>query len=279
LRLVVLGSGSGGNAAFLEAGVASCRGDATPTRVLIDAGLSKREIARRLAARRCAPLDAIDAVVITHDHGDHAAAARRLGRPVFATAATAAAAGVDAAHTLVAGTTTYVGAVAIHAVALPHDAEDAIGVLVSDGETTIGLLTDCGHPDPRLARAFAGCDVLVLETNHEPSLLRSGPYPYSLKRRIAGPHGHLSNAESARLLQAILDAGPPPRVVVAAHLSETNNRPMLAKRALERVVGKSARVVVATQTEGAPAIAVDGTRLTVEPLPREQLAFAFEIAS
>jgi len=278
LRLVVLGSGSSGNAAYLEAGVDS-RGDAAPTRLLVDAGLSKRETERRLAARRCAPLDAIDAVIITHDHGDHAAAARRLGRPILATAATAAAAGVDAAHTLVAGTTTYVGALALHAVALPHDADDAIGLLVSDGDVTIGLLTDCGHPDPRLAGAFSGCDVLLLEANHEPSLLRSGPYPSSLKRRIAGPRGHLSNAESALLLQQLLAAGPAPRVVVAAHLSEVNNRPQLARRALERVVGRRSRVVVATQAEGAPAITVDQHRLTVEPLPREQLAFAFEIAS
>jgi phosphoribosyl 1,2-cyclic phosphodiesterase len=265
VRLTLLGSGSSGNVAYVEA---------RRTRVLVDAGLNKRALVARLA--ELSPpvsLDEIDAVLVTHDHNDHAGCAAQLGRPLFATAGTRRACEMEATRVL-AGQPFTVGALQVTPVGIPHDAVETVAYVVSDGRTSVGVLTDCGHDAPEVARAFAGVDVMVLEANHDAALLRTGPYPFSIKRRVGGRLGHLSNEQAASLLRMMLQAGRAPRLVVAAHLSQANNTPELARRALAQVLGRRGRVIVA-RPRGTPVIVVDETQVVVEPEHHEQLSFAF----
>ena len=277
MRVTLLGSGSGGNVACVEAGTG--HGGAR-TRVLVDAGLRKDELELRLSRLRDEEtglgltLERIDAVLVTHDHNDHAGCAGSLKRPIYATAGTRRACMLEAER-VIAGNRFTVGALEVTPVLLPHDAEETVGYVLSDGHARVGILTDCGHDAPDVAQAYAGCDVLVLETNHDLQLLRTGPYPHSLKRRVGGRLGHLSNEQAASLLRMLMQHAPPPKLVVAAHLSQANNRPMLAKRALDRVVGRQSRVIIATQARGTPSITITDGVVRCEPEPNEQLTFAF----
>ena len=273
MRLSLLGSGSSGNVAYLEA-------EGGRTRVLVDAGLSKSEIELRLLRipdpAGWITLERIDGVLVTHDHNDHAGCARSLGRPIWATAGTRRACELDA--TLVrAGDRFTVGAFEVLPVLLPHDAIETVGYVVSDGKSKVGILTDCGHDAADVAAAYAGCDVLVLEANYDPNMLKVGPYPFSLKRRVGGNRGHLSNEQSASLLRQMCHLAPAPRLVIAAHLSQANNRAQLAKRALDRALGRGGRVIVATQARGTPIITIENGRVLCEPDPNEQLTFDFPL--
>jgi phosphoribosyl 1,2-cyclic phosphodiesterase len=267
MRFSLLGSGSSGNVAYIESG---------GTRVLVDAGLCKAEIDRRLQklpTSAATSVAAIDAVLITHEHNDHGGFAATIGRPLYATAGTRLALHVDA--TLVrAGQEFTVGALTVLPVLLPHDAAETVGYVVSDGACKVGVLTDCGHETQEIAQAFAGVDLMVLETNHDVTMLRYGPYPPSLKRRVGGRLGHLSNEQSAALLKMMLAAGPPPKIVIAAHISQANNRPSLAKSALDRVLGRNGKVVVANG-RGAPLYNLEAGRVRAEPMRNEQLSFTF----
>ena len=168
-------------------------------------------------------LERIDAVLVTHDHSDHGGHAAALGRPLYATAGTKQALAIEATRVL-AGERFTVGRLTVLPVLLPHDAVETVGYVLSDGENTVGIVTDCGYDAPEVAQGFAGCDLLVLEANYDVTMLRYGPYPPSLKRRVGGRLGHLSNEQSASLLKMIMQAGPAPKVVVAAHISQANNR-------------------------------------------------------
>jgi phosphoribosyl 1,2-cyclic phosphodiesterase len=286
VRIALLGSGSQGNVTLVEASEhARDAGGATkPTRLLVDAGLSRAEIERRLArvpqALKSGPLalDDVGAVLVTHEHNDHVGCAGALGRPLYAPAAARRAFGLTAER-VIAGQRFTIGAFGVSPVLLPHDADETVGYVLDGDGARVGVLTDCGHDAPEVAEAYVGCDVLVLEANHDYDLLRLGPYPPSLKRRVSGSRGHLSNDQSAALLKAICRLGPPPRLVVAAHLSQPNNRPALAKSALDKALGRSGRVIVASQARGTPLIVVEAApgarpgaataRVTVEPLHRE----------
>lgn len=242
MRLCVLGSGSGGNVAFIEAGQG-----ASLTRVIVDAGLSRREIARRLGEAVGLGVEDLHAVVVTHDHRDHVGCAAKLERPVYAPGATLRTAEIEGTRVL-SGRSFRIGAITVHPVLLPHDAEETVGYVFEADGARAGILTDCGWDDPSVAAAYANCALLVLETNHDRALLASGPYPPSLKRRVGGTRGHLSNAQSASLLQKIIAKSVvPPRVVVAAHLSQANNRPDLARAALFAVLGARSELHVAAQ--------------------------------
>lgn len=236
IRFASLASGSKGNCLVVECGA---------TRVLLDCGLAPRECERRLAQLGLAPQD-LCAVLLTHEHDDHAAhafafAARHRLR-VCLTYGTRAAL-VESAKTL-PGVETCVldgrAALAIDALevrpfTVPHDAREPVQYVFSDGARSLGVLTDIGTPTAHVQAVLADCDALVLECNHDLDLLWSGGYPKWLKERIAGPFGHLDNAASARLLGA-LDARRLQHVV-AAHLSEANNRPELARGALAGALG------------------------------------------
>lgn len=230
LRFCCLGSGSRGNAFVVEASAAS-----GTTRVLVDDGFSPRELERRLA--RCSvDIASLTAVLVTHEHSDHAcgvgALAKRRPVGVYATEGTAAAAGFGRLRRLQrirSGVELQIGPLQVLPIGVPHDASEPVQFMLSDGERRLAILTDFGHPAPEVTAMLAGLDALVLEFNHDLDMLRQGPYPASLKARIESDVGHLSNAQSVQLIES-LDRSRLTRVV-AAHLSQTNNRPQLARDA------------------------------------------------
>lgn len=251
LRFCCLGSGSEGNALVIEA-----VDGFWPTRILVDNGFNLRQLRRRLA-RVGLTIDSLDAVVVTHEHGDHAggvvALARRKRIPVYATAGTARACclldqGCDW-RPLRDGALVGIGGVAVRPYGVPHDAAEPVQFVFSDGAVKLGLLTDIGSVTERVVSALAGVNVFILECNHDLGMLHAGPYPYFLKTRIGGDHGHLSNTQAAELLARIDRRAL--QSVIAAHLSRSNNRPALARAALASVLNCGDREVeVADQDEG-----------------------------
>lgn len=275
VRLTLLASGSGGNALLVEA---------AGTALLIDGGLRPRKLRARRERLYCARPAARDeadaglptAVFLTHEHADHVCGAAELaahGLQVYATAGTARALPDDARRGLrevAADEPLRHGAFAVRPLALPHDANEPVAYVLEAESRRLGVLTDCGHPSPRVAAALAGCDALVLEANHDAGLLAAGPYPPFLKRRIAADHGHLSNDQSAALLRAIMANGGPPGLVIAAHLSRTNNRPELVAAALRRALGPAPTTLLVTPADGG----LPTCEVPAAP-GRAQLAFAF----
>jgi phosphoribosyl 1,2-cyclic phosphodiesterase len=241
LRFRLLGSGSGGNATLVEGG---------GSRVLLDAGLGPRQLAERLASAGVDPAT-LDAVFVSHEHGDHARGARALsakwGVPLAGTRGTFRAAGLDGAklpalEEIRPGETRTIRRLAVKAVAVPHDAASPLAFVVSVGEVSLGHATDLGHLSRGLVEAFRPCSAVLVESNYDPALLRDGPYPWSLKERILGPLGHLSNGDVARLLERGL--GEDCRRVVLAHLSRKNNHPELALQAAEEALERAGRTAV-----------------------------------
>lgn len=237
MRFRNLGSGSGGNSTLVEASQGI-----TTTRVLVDAGFSERELTRRLALAGCTAAD-IDALFITHEHGDHVgrsvAFARRHRIPLITSRGTWRAIGADDfdASLLVlarSGEAIALGDVELRPFAVPHDAQEPLQLVLDDGVARLGIVTDLGCAPANVAQALQGCQALLLECNHDEAMLRAGPYPPMLQRRILGTHGHLSNDAAAELLGRCLHAGL--GAVLAAHLSEKNNAPALARAALARVL-------------------------------------------
>jgi phosphoribosyl 1,2-cyclic phosphodiesterase len=238
MRFCSLGSGSGGNATLVEASQGI-----TSTRLLVDAGFSLRELLKRLARAGCAPED-VDAVFITHEHGDHIgcalALATRYRVPLITSRGTWRAVGDDSFDTQLLrfvrdGDALPLGDMEVRPFAVPHDAHEPLQLTVNDGDCRLGIVTDLGSAPRDVSDALAGCDALLLESNHDEAMLRSGPYHPSLKKRILGSHGHLSNAAAADLLARCLHGGL--KWVAAAHLSEKNNTPALAEAALLPVLG------------------------------------------
>lgn len=241
MRFCSLGSGSSGNSTLIEASQGI-----TSTRLLVDAGFSARELTLRLARAGCAPAE-LDALFITHEHGDHIgcalAFASRHGLPLIMSRGTWRAVGnADFDPRLLrivkGGEVVALGDLELRPFAVPHDALEPLQLTLSDGAARLGLLTDLGCAPDDVVAALAGCRALLLECNHDEALLRGGSYPPSLKKRILGSHGHLSNAAAADLLSRCRHAAL--GEVVAAHLSERNNSPALARAALATVLGCSA---------------------------------------
>ncbi|HKA90500.1 MAG TPA: MBL fold metallo-hydrolase [Haliangiales bacterium] len=272
MRLTVLASGSGGNSILVEA---------DRTRVLVDAGLAPRDIARRIDRTVTgARLDDVQAVIVTHEHEDHASGAPALasaGLTLFCTAGTARAAKLARTREICAGETTGVGALEVLPVTLPHDAAEHVGLILRDEGGSAGIILDCGHADADAARAFAACDVLILETNHDPDLLKAGSYPPFLKRRIGSRLGHLSNGDAADFLRFM--GRPRVQVLVLAHLSQMNNRPRLARAEIDKALkrlGIRPRVLVAVQEKPtAPIACVKGTTHILPASDDRQLCLAF----
>jgi phosphoribosyl 1,2-cyclic phosphodiesterase len=246
LRFTSLASGSGGNATLVEARNEGCAagGSQRTTRVLVDCGLAPRRLAAALALRGCTAAD-LDAVFVTHEHGDHIggviALHRRHGTPVWASRGTWAtvAAPDDESQRCVAnlachGERIAIGALELLPFAVPHDAAEPLQLVCRSGSARIGIVTDLGEPTDGVARALQGCDALLLECNHDRAMLAAGPYPIWLQRRIGGARGHLANEQSTALLAACLHDGL--RHVVAAHLSRHNNQPDRALGALRRAL-------------------------------------------
>lgn len=247
MRFASLGSGSRGNALLVEAG---------NTCLLVDAGFGPREISRRLE-RLGLTADAVDAVLVTHEHSDHIggvfACARRFDWAVLLTHGTLAAsadAGADTRITIIdSHESLSVGDICVQPFPVPHDAREPVQFTLADGARRLGVLTDAGHVTPHMIAMLEACDALVLECNHDTAMLEQGRYPQALKRRIGGPWGHLDNTAAASLLSQIGAAKL--QHVVAAHLSEENNSPALARAALSAVLGCTQDWIgIATQDQG-----------------------------
>jgi len=229
MRFAILGSGSQGNCLVVEA---------QDTRLLLDCGFSAGETLRRLARLGLAP-EQLSGILVTHEHDDHvggvARLARKLGLPVWLTPGTLRGleglfAGMDGLHLLEGFAPLCIGDLEVHPFPVPHDAREPAQYVFGDGVRRLGVLTDTGCVTPVMVRMLSACDALVLESNHDPELLAAGDYPLALKQRIASRLGHLDNAAAAALLGA-LDCSRLQHLV-AAHLSQSNNRPELARKAL-----------------------------------------------
>jgi len=232
IEVAFLGSGSTGNCAVVRSG---------RTTLLLDAGLSPRQISVRLG-RLGASLDDVSALLLTHKHSDHvasaAALASRRGLPVFGTRGTLAKAGLPGplfADLRVVRDGDEVGFgngdLTVRVTATPHDGvEPCCYVFASGAGRRVGVATDLGHLSEEVLAALAGCEVLGLEANHDVDVLREGAYPSFLKKRILSDVGHLSNEAAARGLARLV--GERTRTLVGLHLSQNNNTPALAERAL-----------------------------------------------
>jgi phosphoribosyl 1,2-cyclic phosphodiesterase len=247
LQVCILGSGSKGNCTYLESSEA---------RILIDAGLSAREIERRLRQIDRSPA-ALDGVLISHEHSDHihgvGALARRYKLPVYANRATWQRAQhivgrVDELHEFCTGSPFMLKDLIIDPFSLPHDADDPVAFRLTWRRRTLAVVTDLGFPSQLVRERLRGCHLLLLESNHDESMLKVGPYPWPLKQRIGGKSGHLSNLQSSQLLREVLHDEL--EHVILGHLSEINNRPDLARLTAQDSLGsKGTRVSVALQRE------------------------------
>ncbi|HOP91506.1 MAG TPA: MBL fold metallo-hydrolase [Ottowia sp.] len=250
LRFRSLASGSSGNATLIEGSDGLHR-----TRVLVDCGLGLRQLIARLAVEGIGPAD-LDGIFITHEHGDHIGCApmlvARYGVPLWTSAGTAqyaAFAGLESALNLVRdGQVFAIGGLQLHPFTVPHDAREPLQLRCTDGDRVLGLMTDIGHVTGHALAALAGCHALVLESNHDVELLAQSRYPDFLKRRVGGQHGHLSNVQAAAALGALHHDRL--NTVVAAHLSERNNRPELVSRAFAAVLGCGEADVLLAERHG-----------------------------
>ena len=240
MRVTILGSGSEGNALLLES---------RTTSVLVDAGLSYRKLVQRFdAIGRGVPRE-LSAIVVTHVHGDHAAHAStyatRFGCVVRAASETVGNLRLRASvarEAFSVGRALRIGDITMRSRRIPHDAPQ-VALTFETKDASLGLVTDLGHVPKGLERFLSDCETLLLESNHDPEMLATGPYPATLKRRVGGRLGHLSNADAGDLL-ARLDHTP--REVVLMHLSETNNAPHLARCSADAALGhRGTRIHVA----------------------------------
>jgi phosphoribosyl 1,2-cyclic phosphodiesterase len=267
MKVSVLGSGSKGNSILIIAG---------DTQLLVDAGFSAKDIERRLRSVGSPP-EAISGIVVTHDHGDHTRGvgvfARRFGTPLYMTDATRNACsrlltGGEEVRTYRPGFSFEVGSVRVDPFLTIHDARDPVAVSLQDLETgfRLGVATDLGRPTAQVRHALEGCDILVLEANHDEGLLHQSPYPAGVKARIASSHGHLSNRAAATLVTELFH--PRLACVVLAHLSAECNDPNLAREIVEEALrekGYRGYLGVAPQDEPTSLLDVGALRQRLDP--------------
>lgn len=258
VSVTVLASGSRGNCALVAT---------SSTRILVDAGLSGRETFKRLRAAGERP-EEISAIVITHEHSDHVAGLQRLAKklhvPVFITAQTHQAwsrtvrdekgviPDLPKSEHFAPGRGFRVGDIEVMPFTIPHDAIDPVGFTFRAEGVKVGFATDLGYMPPSICDHLRRCSILVIESNHDVEMLRSGPYPWSVKQRVMSRVGHLSNEALAKFFTSDYDGEA--EYLVLAHLSEQNNHPEKARVSAELALGGSAglwhnRVRLATQAE------------------------------
>ncbi len=265
VTLTVLGSGSGGNCTVLSS---------SRTQVLIDAGFSCREIFRRM---RLAGLDphATDAILITHEHSDHIGGVERLARllhaPVWMTEGThegwrryardriGPQAKLARVETFAAGLGFTVGDIAVKSFTIPHDSNDPVGFAFRLEGIKAATVTDLGYLPANVIDQLRRCQLLLIESNHDLEMLRTGPYPWLVKQRVLSKRGHLSNEALADFFARHYDGAA--AYVVLAHLSEQNNLPELARRTAEQALeGRpnllANRLLLASQAEPLESIRI-----------------------
>jgi phosphoribosyl 1,2-cyclic phosphodiesterase len=253
MKFCVLGSGSRGNCTFIEEG---------KTRILIDAGFSGKEIARRLASINRSP-EQLSALLVTHEHNDHIAGvgvlSRRFKLPVYANPGTHRAAQTKlgklfALREFSTGGRFVLDDLEIHPFAVSHDTADPVGFIVKGGGHSVGYCTDTGRVTKLMEHLLGHCHGLILEANHDPQMLQDGPYPLPLKQRVRSGRGHLANGDAASFIRGL--PGGSLRALVLAHLSETNNHPDLVRRMMEDLFSCDPRpeLILATQGNAGPLI-------------------------
>jgi len=248
LEVTSLGSGSSGNALLLRAGGAV---------LLVDCGVGVRQLLRAMGGIGLNMTD-VDAVLISHEHSDHIRELPRFvkqGTAVLSTRGSALAANVPSRlwQETRSGHPLRLADLEIVAIPVCHDAVDPCGFLIRSSAGSVTVVTDLGCPSPAVAEAIAESRLVVLEANHDEAMLRRGPYPERLQRRILSDSGHLSNAGCADLLARAIQGSIQPPTVWLAHLSETNNRPHLAKQTVHRRLAQA------------------GMRLDLHALPRREV--------
>ena len=247
LRFTSLGSGSSGNGLVVESG---------GTRVMMDCGFTVADAKMRLERAGLAPSD-LAGVLVTHEHDDHmggvARFAQRYAVPVYLTRGSAQWLPPDFPAVLVRYIDSHspfaVRDLAIDPFPVPHDAREPVQYAFSDGDARLGVVTDLGCVTQHVVEKLSGCTALVVECNHDRDMLMEGPYPPSLKHRVAGRFGHLDNAGARHLVENLERSRL--KHLIAAHLSKQNNRPELAVQALADGAGcEQEWIGVATQEEG-----------------------------
>lgn len=264
VRVCVLSSGSSGNCLWVEAG---------ETRALFDCGLPLRETKQRCLDAGL-PFKELTDVFVTHEHADHsygaAILARKLGVRVHATRGTFRwlrdLPAPELRHVVRAGVPVKLGELTVTPVEVPHDAGEPVAYRFEGGGASGAVVTDLGCAPPPLWRALRGLDLLVLEMNHDLHMLLDGPYPWPLKKRIRGDHGHLSNDQGAALLGHVMHDGL--RHVVLAHLSEHNNTEAHARRAAEAVLSSRTALSIGSQARALDPVVIGAHK------PRQLALFA-----
>ncbi|MGH7467756.1 MAG: MBL fold metallo-hydrolase [Longimicrobiales bacterium] len=273
MNVIVLGSGSEGNSTVVQADGCS---------VLIDAGFSGRDLERRLDEAGVTPAS-LAAIVITHDHGDHTRGmgilARRFNVPIYLTERTRLACqdllnGQEEVRPYRSSQPFRVGPFEVEPFLTVHDAADPVAIAIRHVDTgsRMGIATDLGRPTAAVRARLAGCHVLILEANHDEAMLWNGPYPWSVKQRIAGSHGHLSNRASAELVRELHHPGL--CAIVLAHISEQVNDRQLARTTAEEALQRIRyRGVLLVARQDGPLEPLDVMALRRKHGGGEQLSF------
>ena len=242
-----MGSGSGGNATLIAT---------EKVRLLVDIGFSFRETCKRLKSVGEDP-QRIDAVLISHEHSDHIAGlpqlAKRLKAPIHITALTNDALDWNSVKPQLeyfeAGRGLTIGDIEIDSFTVPHDAVDPVAFCFRAQGVKVGLVTDLGYMPESVRRNISGCDLLMIESNHDLDMLKVGPHPWFVKQRVMSRVGHLSNQAVSDFLSTDFDRST--RTVILSHLSDANNHPAIARlfaqSALEQACARDTRIVVAEQ--------------------------------
>ncbi len=264
VQLTILGSGSSGNCAFLET---------SETRLLVDAGLSGRQIRSRLLGIGRTP-ENLNGILITHEHSDHiqglVGLAAKLQIPIYCNRPTREAIQRQLQVTLdfrifETGGSFEVGDVTVDTFSVPHDASDPIGFLLRTAEGQIGFLTDLGHATKLILQRLQSANVLLLETNYDLELLRDDPRrPWSVKQRIASRHGHLSNEAAAHVTEQLVSAHL--RRVYLGHLSSDCNRPEIAHRVIAQTLERNGapHVKLEVAAQDVPCATLDLSSLSLQ---------------
>ncbi len=255
MRFTTLGSGSRGNSVFIESG---------KTGILIDAGFSGKEIELRLRSIN-RELANVRALLLTHEHNDHICGAGIVSRrgkiPVFANEGTLKAGEkklgrLFATNEFASGDLLQIDDLMVRSFRISHDTADPVGFVVSDGTHSVGYCTDTGKVSHLMAQRLRGCNALMLEFNHNLEMLKNGPYPLPLQQRVRSHMGHLSNEDAAAFLAEFIDTHL--RILVLAHLSETNNTAFLAREAAMAAIKEQEDIAlfIAKQDKTLPLIEI-----------------------